>query len=69
MSIAKAHSLKQVYQMLNSGKYSEIELAFDVDADAFFQLSTEYCDDGAKITRHENHFVIKLKKVAIPELD
>lgn len=69
MSIAKAHSLNQAYQMLNSGKQNGVELAFDVDADTFFQLSAEYCDRGAKITRHDNHFVIKLKEMAIPALD
>jgi hypothetical protein len=68
MSIAKAHSIKQAWLMLNSGKYKEIELAFDVDADTFFLLSTEYCDHGAKISRHDNHFVIRLKEMAIPAL-
>lgn len=69
MSIVKAHSITQAYQMLDSGKHREIELAFDVDADAFFLLSTEYCEQGARITRHDNHFVIKVKELAIPALD
>ncbi|MGK9171817.1 hypothetical protein KXR87_01055 [Yokenella regensburgei] len=69
MSIAKAHSLNQAYQLLNSGKQREVELAFDVDADTFFQLSAEYCEQGAKITRHDNHFVIRRKGLAIPALD
>jgi hypothetical protein len=49
MSIAKAHSLKQVYQMLNSGKYSEIELAFDVDADAFFNSQPNIVTTARKL--------------------
>ncbi|APG18446.1 hypothetical protein Y71_11230 [Kosakonia radicincitans DSM 16656] len=60
MAIAKAYNLKQAYQMITSGKQTEVELAFDVDADAFFMLSANYGDSGAKITRHNNHFVLRL---------
>ncbi len=60
MAIAKAYNLKQAYQMITSGKQTEVELAFDVDADAFFMLSTNYGVSGAKIARHDNHFVLRL---------
>ena len=66
MSIAKAHSLNQAYQLLNSGKQKEVELAFDMDADTCFQRSAEDSDEGGKITRQDKHFVSKLKSMAIP---
>ncbi|AMO49816.1 hypothetical protein GA0061071_107220 [Kosakonia oryzendophytica] len=64
MAIAKAYNLKQAYQMISSGKHTEVELAFDVDADAFFMLSANYGMTGAKITRHDNHFVLRLEAEA-----
>ncbi len=39
MSRAKAYNLKQAYQMATSGKYQQVELAFDVDADTFFYVN------------------------------
>ncbi|WP_354692034.1 hypothetical protein [Phytobacter sp. RSE-02] len=69
MPTAKATTLEQAYAMLNSGKYKQVELDFDVDADAFFALSAEFCNNGAKIARHDNHFVIKPKNFEIPALD
>lgn len=68
MPLAIASSLEQAYEMLNSGKHKAVVLDFDVDADAFFALSAKFCDHGAKISRHDNHFVIKLKNVDIPAL-
>ncbi|CAI8837885.1 MULTISPECIES: hypothetical protein [Kosakonia] len=64
MAIAKAYNLKQAYQMISSGKHQEVELAFDVDADTFFMLSANYGNSGAKIARHDNHFVLRLEKEA-----
>lgn len=55
MSRAKAYNLKQAYQMATSGKYQQVELAFDVDADTFFMLTTNYGLSGAKIERHDRH--------------
>ncbi len=65
MDIAKAINLEQAHEMLNSGKNKAVELDFDVDADTFFSLSAEYYPHGAKITRHENHFVIKLNDIEL----
>lgn len=69
MPTVKAISLEQAHELLNSGKHKAVELDFDVDADTFFALSSEYCEDGAKISRHENHFVIKLQRAEIPALN
>lgn len=62
MSRAKAYNLKQAYQMATSGKYPQVELAFDVDADTFFMLTTNYGLSGAKIERHDRHFVLTLEQ-------
>ncbi|MGP3591647.1 hypothetical protein [Vagococcus sp. WN89Y] len=62
MAIAKAYNLKQAYQMISSGKHNEVELAFDVDADAFFMLSTNYGLNGVKISNHDHHFVLRLEQ-------
>ncbi|WLI76426.1 hypothetical protein Q5705_17850 [Kosakonia sp. H02] len=64
MSRAKAYNLKQAYQMITSGKHQQVELAFDVDADTFFMLTTNYGLSGAKIDRHDNHFVLTLEQEA-----
>ena len=69
MPTVKATNLEQARELLNSGKHKAVELDFDVDADTFFSLSTEYCEHGAKISRHENHFVIKLHRTEIPALN
>ncbi len=61
MSIAKAYNLKQAVQMVSSGKHQQVELAFDVDADTFFMLLANYGQSGAKIARHDNHFVLRLE--------
>ncbi|WP_192840013.1 hypothetical protein, partial [Klebsiella variicola] len=39
----------------------KIELDFDVDADDFFKIATEFGDIGAKITRVNERFIIKIK--------
>lgn len=48
--------------MATSGKYQQVELAFDVDADTFFMLTTNYGLSGAKIERHDRHFVLTLEQ-------
>nr|WP_318381786.1 hypothetical protein [uncultured Enterobacter sp.] len=66
MTIVKAKSIQQAYELLNSGRHQAIELDFEIDSDAFFSLSDEFGDRGAKISKHDDHFVVKLKKIDIP---
>lgn len=62
MAIAKAYNLKQAYQMISSGKHHEVELAFDIDADAFFMLSSEYGLKDVKVSNHDKHVVLRLEQ-------
>ncbi|QIV47174.1 hypothetical protein HC704_15385 [Klebsiella pneumoniae] len=41
--------------------HPKIELDFDVAADDFFKIATEFGDIGARITRVNERFIIKIK--------
>ncbi|MGX3906398.1 hypothetical protein ACWJPH_28580 [Klebsiella pneumoniae] len=44
-----------------TGQHPKIELDFDVAADDFFKIATEFGDIGARITRVNERFIIKIK--------
>ena len=58
MPSEKARSLDQ---LLATGQHQKIELDFDVAADDFFKIATEFGDIGARITRVNERFIIKIK--------
>ncbi|EIY5134849.1 hypothetical protein ACXEIJ_000106 [Klebsiella quasipneumoniae] len=61
MSSEKARSLDHFYELLATGQHQKIELDFDVAADDFFKIATEFGDIGARITRVNERFIIKIK--------
>lgn len=69
MSTAKASGLKQAKQLLDSGSVRRVELEFELDSDSFFAFASEYCSDGARLTRKDNHFVITKQKTEVPSND
>lgn len=69
MSVITAHNVAQARELLNSGKYKEVALDFDVATDDFFKIATEYVDQGAKIKKAGDRFIIKLKSAAIPPVE
>ncbi|WP_338557197.1 hypothetical protein [Erwinia sp. E_sp_B04_7] len=68
MAINKAKNFKDADEMLHAG-INKVELAYDIDCDDFFRLASHWCDRGAKISRGDDHFVVSLKKFAIPRND
>ncbi|HBR4944865.1 hypothetical protein GOY25_26850, partial [Klebsiella pneumoniae] len=48
-------------ELLATGQHPKIELDFDVAADDFFKIATEFGDIGARITRVNERFIIKIK--------
>ncbi|HBW5425247.1 hypothetical protein [Klebsiella pneumoniae] len=58
MPSEKARSLDHFYELLATGQHPKIELDFDVAADDFFKIAT---DIGARITRVNERFIIKIK--------
>ncbi|MFK3703819.1 hypothetical protein EDF73_111129 [Raoultella sp. BIGb0138] len=62
MGTIKANNLAQAKQLLDSGEANKVELAFELDSDEFFNFAIEYCTNGSKLTRNEDHFVISRKK-------
>jgi len=61
MPSEKARSLDHFYELLATGQHPKIELDFDVAADDFFKIATEFGDIGARITRVNERFIIKIK--------
>ena len=61
MPSEKARSLDHFYELLATGHHPKIELDFDVAADDFFKIATEFGDIGARITRVNERFIIKIK--------
>ncbi|HBW4004957.1 hypothetical protein J4543_21960, partial [Klebsiella pneumoniae] len=56
MPSEKARSLDHFYELLATGQHPKIELDFDVAADDFFKIATEFGDIGARITRVNERF-------------
>ncbi|ONG08352.1 hypothetical protein BXT92_14390 [Klebsiella pneumoniae] len=55
MPSEKARSLDHFYELLATGQHPKIEL------DYFFKIATEFGDIGARITRVNERFIIKIK--------
>ncbi|MCW8114089.1 hypothetical protein [Yersinia intermedia] len=63
----KATTCRQAQELLHSG--GEVELAFSISADEFFELASEWCSKGAKIKRVDEFFTVSMKKLRIPPND
>ena len=59
MPSEKARSLDHFYELLATGQHPKIELDFDVAADDFFKIATEFGDIGARITRVTNDLLLR----------
>lgn len=66
MSTALAVTIQQAKDLIKSGGFRKVELSFDIDSDEFFNFASEFCSQGAKITRKNDHFVVILPKLPIP---
>ncbi len=60
MPSEKARSLDHFYELLATGQHQKIELDFDVAADDFFKIASEFGETGAKITWVNERFIIKI---------
>ncbi|MDO6409669.1 hypothetical protein [Pantoea phytobeneficialis] len=67
MKSVKATSIRDVNDKLLSGEHKEVIIDFDISSDDFFALSDYWCERGAKIKKEGDRFMIKLKKISIPE--
>jgi len=65
----KAVDHHQAETLIKAGKVKEIELAYDIGSDDFFQLASLWCDKGAKISKGKEHFIVSLKGFRIPPND
>ncbi|BBV64302.1 hypothetical protein [Kluyvera ascorbata] len=55
MSTITANSISEANELISSGKYKEIILDFDIDADSFFTLATAPHDIKITLTDRNNH--------------
>ncbi|STW97408.1 hypothetical protein [Kluyvera ascorbata] len=55
MSTITANSISEANELIFSGKYKEIILDFDIDADSFFTLATAPHDIKITLTDRNNH--------------
>ena len=62
MPTITACSMKEAKELINCGKYKEIVLTFDIDADDFFTLATSQQDTKVTITDRNNHSSVKAQK-------
>ncbi|WP_434661496.1 hypothetical protein ACMYSL_04305 [Klebsiella sp. MISC125] len=62
MPTITACSMKEAKELINCGKYKEIVLNFDIDADDFFTLATSQQDTKVTITDRNNHSSVKVQK-------
>ncbi|MFM0961191.1 hypothetical protein WFM01_17195 [Yersinia enterocolitica] len=67
MSKIKATTYQHAQKLLHSG--GEVELAFSISTDEFFELASEWCSKGAKIKRENEFFIVSMKKRCIPPND
>lgn len=67
MKSVNATSIRDVNDKLLSGEHKEVIIDFDISSDDFFALSDYWCERGAKIKKEGDRFMIKLKKISIPE--
>ena len=55
MSTITANRISEANELISSGKYKEIILDFDIDADSFFTLATAPHDIKITLTDRNNH--------------
>ncbi|QOU39653.1 hypothetical protein AAHX73_15895 [Klebsiella pneumoniae] len=61
LQLSKSSIYSTKPELLATGQHPKIELDFDVAADDFFKIATEFGDIGARITRVNERFIIKIK--------
>ncbi|EUC91652.1 hypothetical protein HMPREF1569_3924 [Klebsiella oxytoca OK-1] len=54
--------MKEAKELMNCGKYREIVLNFDIDADDFFTLATSQSATKVTITDRNNRSSVKAEK-------
>ena len=54
--------MKEAKELINCGKYKEIVLNFDIDADDFFTLATSQYATKITISDKNTHSPVKLEK-------
>ncbi|ATA18336.1 hypothetical protein EDC48_103110 [Gibbsiella quercinecans] len=69
MTTIKAASHQEAENLIRAGVAKKIELAYDIGSDDFFQLASQWCDKGAKITKGKKYFIVSLKGLRIPPND
>jgi len=69
MPTVKAENHQQAEKLIRAGAAKKIELAYDIGSDEFFQLATQWCGRGAKISKGKKHFIVSLKGLSIPPND
>ena len=57
-----ASSMKEAKELMNCGKYKEIVLNFDIDADDFFTLATSQSATKVTITDRNNRSSVNAEK-------
>ena len=62
MPTITASSMKEAKELKNCGKYKEIVLNFDIDADDFFTLATSHSATKVTITDRNNRSSVKAEK-------
>ncbi|MFU0888307.1 hypothetical protein ACM26S_20060 [Kluyvera sichuanensis] len=55
MSTITANSISEAKELITCGKYKEIILNFDIDADSFFTLASAPHDIKITLTDRNNH--------------
>ena len=55
MPTITANSISETKELISCGKYKEIILNFDIDADSFFTLATASHDIKITLTDRNNH--------------
>lgn len=64
-----AVNLQEAESYLSLGDKIEVELAFNVSADEFFMIASDWCEKGAKIKKGDEFFTIYIKDFFIPPND
>ena len=62
MPTITASSMKEAKELMNCGKYKEIVLNFDIDADDFFTLATSQSVTKVTTTDRNNRSSVKAEK-------
>jgi hypothetical protein len=62
MPTITAGSMKEAKELINCGKYKEIVLNFNIDADDFFTLATSQHATKITISDKNTHSPVKLEK-------